>query len=61
MFYAPCAAVTVIAVDGGPDAKQAHHGVWCACLAPGDRLPVGDTTAGEPNTVGRGDGLLEIN
>jgi hypothetical protein len=43
-----------------PDAKQAHLGE-CACLAPGDRLPVGDTTAGGPNTIGRGAGLPEIN
>jgi hypothetical protein len=33
----------------------------CACLAPGDRLPVGDTTAGESNTAGLGAGLPEIN
>jgi hypothetical protein len=44
----------------GPDAKQAHLGE-CACLAPGDRLPVGDTTAGGSNTIGRGVGLPEVN
>jgi hypothetical protein len=33
-----------------PDAKQAHLGE-CACLAPGDRLPAGETAAGASNTI----------
>jgi hypothetical protein len=42
-----CALVTIITVDSGPP-------LW-------DKLPVGDTTAGESNMTGRGAGLPEIN
>ena len=45
--------------QNGPDAEQAHLGK-CACPGTGN-LPVGGTTAGEPNTVGRGAGLPELN
>jgi hypothetical protein len=50
-----------IAVDSGPDAKQAHQGARCACLGSSDRLPVGGTTAGVIYIIHRcypgGDGL----
>jgi hypothetical protein len=52
----------LLTVTRAADAQTgAPVGGGCVCVAPCDRLPVGDTTAGGSNTAGRGDGLPEVN